>query len=70
MELMMIVMTMRMVRIATRFFIILDLWAKLLETDGVRERLAAGLEGEEGVHITWLRLKLMSKCFLFTDMKV
>ena len=54
MELMMIVMTMRMVRIATRFFIILDLWAKLLETDGVRERLAAGLEGEEGVDITWL----------------
>ena len=53
-ELMMIVMTMRMVRIATRFFIILDLWAKFFETDGVGERLATGLEGEEGVHITWL----------------
>ena len=54
MELMMIVMTMRMARIATRFFITLDLRTKFFETDGVRERLAAGLEGEEGVHITWL----------------
>ena len=50
----MIVMTMRMVRIATRFFIILDLWTKFLETDGVRERLATGLESKEGVDITWL----------------
>ena len=38
----------------TRSFIILDLWTKFLETDGVRERLATGLESEEGVDITWL----------------